>query len=85
MEENVGLGGFGDTVCQYADDSQLDVKVLNIALPDDYVEHGNVSILKKEEGIDAAGVADRVLSFYTNIQRKKIWQKKYRQEMVLLH
>ena len=67
MEENVGLGGFGDTVCQYADDSQLDVKVLNIALPDDYVEHGNVSILKKEEGIDAAGVADRVLSFYTNI------------------
>lgn len=49
MEENVGLGGFGDTVCQYADDSQLDVKVLNIALPDDYVEHGNVSILKKKK------------------------------------
>ena len=43
------------------------MKVLNIALPDDYVEHVNVSILKKEEGIDAAGVADRVLSFYTNI------------------
>lgn len=49
MEENVGLGGFGDTVCQYADDSQLDVQVLNIALPDDYVEHGNVSILKKKK------------------------------------
>ena len=34
---------------------------LNIAVPDAYVEHGNVDILRKEIGIDADTVTARIL------------------------
>lgn len=30
--------------------------MLQVALPDDYIEHGNVDILKKEAGIDAESI-----------------------------
>ena len=32
------------------------VKVLNIALPDAYVEHGNVSVLREGLGIDSDSI-----------------------------
>lgn len=32
------------------------MKVLNVALPDAYVEHGNVSVLREELGIDSDSV-----------------------------
>lgn len=67
MEENVYTGGFGERVCHYKEEACLDVRVLNISLPDDYIEHGNVSTLKTEAGIDAASVYERIISFYENI------------------
>ena len=36
-------------------------KFLNISIPDAYVEHGNVELLKKEIGIDAESVVSRIL------------------------
>ena len=33
---------------------------LGISIPDAYVEHGNVELLKKEIGIDAESVAKRI-------------------------
>ena len=63
MEENVQSGGFGEQVRNYVCEHDLDVKVLIIALPDDYVEHGNVSLLAKEVGIDGETVTQRVLKF----------------------
>ena len=67
MEENVIYGGFGESVCQLVSDLQLPVRVLNISLPDDYIEHGSVDILRCEAGIDAETVTERIISFYENI------------------
>ena len=67
MEENVISGGFGESVCQLVSDLQLPVRVLNISLPDDYIEHGSVDILRCEAGIDAETVTERIISFYENI------------------
>lgn len=61
MEENVEYGGFGSMVRKFADDEKLNTKVLVCALPDDYVEHGNVNILAKEVGIDAESITERIL------------------------
>ncbi|RHP33304.1 1-deoxy-D-xylulose-5-phosphate synthase [Lachnotalea sp. AF33-28] len=60
MEENVASGGYGEQVCSYVLDRGYPVRVLPISLPDTYVEHGNVEILKKEAGIDAASIAERI-------------------------
>ena len=67
LEENVTKGGFGEGVCYYANEQGIDISVLNIALPDEYVEHGSVSILKAEAGIDVDSVVSKVENAYKNI------------------
>ena len=60
MEENVASGGFGEKVREYLDSKGRRVQILNITLPDEYVEHGNVDILRKEVGIDAETIQNRI-------------------------
>lgn len=67
MEENVINGGFGEHVVRYMQEQERQepgVKILNIAIPDAYVEHGNVEILRKELAIDSESVVKRVLEAY---------------------
>ena len=64
MEENVASGGFGEKVRAYVDSYKPLVKVLNISIPDEYVEHGNVELLKQEVGIDADSIVKRVVTAY---------------------
>lgn len=60
LEENVASGGYGEKVRELIDRENLDVKVLTITVPDEYVEHGNVDILKKEIGIDVDTILNRI-------------------------
>ena len=61
MEENVINGGFGEHVARFYETGEYPVSVLNIAVPDAYVEHGNVDILRKEIGIDADSITDKIV------------------------
>ena len=56
LEENVLQGGYGLAVTAYIHRNYPHIKVLNVALPDDYVEHGNVSILREGLGIDSDSI-----------------------------
>lgn len=62
MEENVASGGYGERVREYFDTLPGEGELLNFAIPDEYVEHGNVDLLKKEIGIDAASIAGAILA-----------------------
>lgn len=62
MEENVSCGGFGEHVRDFVDSLNVETRVLGIAIPDEYVEHGNVELLKQETGIDAVSVEEKVVS-----------------------
>lgn len=64
MEENVQNGGFGSKVLQYVNSQDLALKVVNIAIPNVYIEHGNVNLLKKEAHIDADSVYNRLLDIF---------------------
>ena len=68
IEENVVSGGFGEQVMEYASDAKLPVYVRNIGLPDDYVEHGNVEILRREAGLDCDRIVKQALSDYSEIK-----------------
>ncbi|MCI9492535.1 MAG: 1-deoxy-D-xylulose-5-phosphate synthase [Lachnospiraceae bacterium] len=64
MEENVLNGGFGEHVGRYLNETIGQIpgfKLLHIAIPDGYVEHGNVDILKQELGIDSESVVNRIV------------------------
>ncbi len=64
MEENVTSGGFGEHVSSYVSEQDLGLKVQIIAIPDAYVEHGNVDKLKEDIGIDVLSVYNKVLDIY---------------------
>ncbi len=61
MEENVRSGGFGEHVAAFCQWKKLPLRVVTVAIPDIYVEHGNVEILKHQVGIDAEGALAAIL------------------------
>ena len=61
MEENVESGGFGEKVRTYINENGFNLSVLSVCVPDEYVEHGNVEILRKEIGIDAESVVNKII------------------------
>lgn len=67
MEENVASGGYGEKVRAYVDSLHTDTTVLCIAIPDEYVEHGNVELLKKEVGIDADSITKKIVTAYIGL------------------
>ncbi len=64
MEENVLRGGMGMHVTKYIHDHYPDIRVIQVALPDAYVEHGNVTALRAMLGIDSDSVIRRIVGEY---------------------
>jgi 1-deoxy-D-xylulose-5-phosphate synthase len=60
MEENVASGGYGERVRGFLEDRGK--ALLSITIPDEYVEHGNVDILRQELGIDADSIKKKILA-----------------------
>lgn len=60
MEENVASGGYGEKVREAIDELHTQIKFLQIAIPDEYVEHGNVDLLKQEIGISTERIVERI-------------------------
>ncbi|MBR5636192.1 MAG: 1-deoxy-D-xylulose-5-phosphate synthase [Pseudobutyrivibrio sp.] len=61
LEENVMTGGFGQQVQTYLYDNDYKGRVLKIAVPDEFVQHGSVTLLFKELGMDAESITERIL------------------------
>lgn len=72
MEENVLQGGYGLMVTRYIQEHYPLVRVMNIAIPDGYVEHGNVSLLRKSLGIDSDSIVWRLEKEYLDTERQNM-------------
>ena len=70
IEENVLSGGYGERVLEYVSRARLGVHVLNIGIPDDYVEHGNVDVLRHEVGLDCETIVKQVITDYVTIRNE---------------
>ena len=75
IEENVITGGFGEQVMDYVSRAALDVQVRNIGISDEYVEHGNVEVLRKEVGLDRDTIAKQAVSDYLKIMENRKKEK----------
>lgn len=64
LEENVITGGFGQQVTQFLTDTGQTIKVLQIAIPDEFVEQGSVGKLREETGLDAASIVKKIIVEY---------------------
>ncbi|MBX9297206.1 1-deoxy-D-xylulose-5-phosphate synthase [Chromobacterium piscinae] len=56
IEENVVMGGAGSACVEALQAMRLAAPVLQLGLPDDYVEHGDPALLLSLCGLDAAGI-----------------------------
>lgn len=76
LEENVKSGGFGEKVLEDFDkyakhqEAENNVSVLTVTLPDEYVEHGNVELLKKELKVDPESITEQIVEELQNIKVK---------------
>ena len=59
--EAIQSGGFGEKVLDCLNDHEKRIKCVMAAIPDAYVEHGNVELLKKEIGLDAESITEKIL------------------------
>ena len=62
LEENVACGGYGEKVLSCMKEKGFNNEYLNVSIPDAYIEHGNVNLLKKEIGMDADSIVERICS-----------------------
>ncbi|HHW29469.1 MAG TPA: 1-deoxy-D-xylulose-5-phosphate synthase [Syntrophomonadaceae bacterium] len=58
VEENVLAGGFGSAVLEMLSIHSFSGEVLRIGIPDCFVEHGAPDILRRNLGLDAAGIVN---------------------------
>ncbi|MBQ9885768.1 MAG: 1-deoxy-D-xylulose-5-phosphate synthase [Lachnospiraceae bacterium] len=62
IEENILAGGFGERVTEYVSQKHLGVNMMNFAIEDTFVEHGDVNSLRRMLGLDAPSITQRILS-----------------------
>ena len=59
-EDNAVIGGFGDMADVYMLEHHPDVHMLNLGIPDCFVEHGTIGELQKKLGLDPESAAARI-------------------------
>ena len=66
VEENALSGGFGSSVVDLLQKSGIsDIQVKSIGIPDEFVEQGAQAILRSKYGLDAKGIAQQVLNWFS--------------------
>lgn len=69
IEENVRSGACSERVLDCVSRQNLPVKVLSASLPDQYIEHGSIDVLRKETGIDADTITEKIIEAYGEVER----------------
>jgi 1-deoxy-D-xylulose-5-phosphate synthase len=60
MEDHVLAGGFGSAVMESLNEQGLDVPVVRVGWPDQFIEHGKVEDLRAKYGLTAEAALERV-------------------------
>ncbi len=64
LEENVVAGGAGSAVTELLQQAALTVPVLQLGIPDRFVEHGSREQCLQDAGLDAASIKTRIATFW---------------------
>ncbi|TMB53838.1 MAG: 1-deoxy-D-xylulose-5-phosphate synthase, partial [Chloroflexi bacterium] len=59
-EESAAMGGFGDGVLDALNRADVRVPLLKVALAEGFVHHGAVDELRRQQRIDADGIAEQI-------------------------
>ena len=68
MEENVKTGGIGEAVAAYLRTAGSNAWLLHIAVEDTFLPHGNVEVLRRQAGLDAESIVQKINGWLQNQQ-----------------
>jgi 1-deoxy-D-xylulose-5-phosphate synthase len=60
LEDNAVMGGAGSAVNEFVMAQKLNVSVLNLGLPDEFIKHGTQQEMHHEHGLDQAGIKQKI-------------------------
>ena len=67
LEEGATMGGAGSAVLEALQAAQIQLPVLQLGLPDRFIEHGDPAKLLSMEGLDAAGIEQRIRARFESL------------------
>lgn len=62
IEDNTITGGFGSRINKFIIDNNHNIKVVNIALPEEFVHHGSTEEIYESIGLSPSKIADKIKS-----------------------
>ncbi|HWU84293.1 MAG TPA: transketolase C-terminal domain-containing protein, partial [Rhodocyclaceae bacterium] len=60
VEENTLIGGAGSEVARALEEAGLGNHLLRLGLPDEFIEHGDATVLLAQHGLDAQGIGSSI-------------------------
>ena len=76
VEENVVMGGAGSAVAESLAAQDLNVPILQLGLPDYFVEHGDPAVLLADCGLNREGIAQSIRRWLARISAANVVSKK---------
>jgi 1-deoxy-D-xylulose-5-phosphate synthase len=70
VEENAVIGGFGSAVTSLMKNAKPDVIIECIGIPDEFIAHGSQKVLRAKYNLDAEGIAQRIISAFTELSAR---------------
>jgi 1-deoxy-D-xylulose-5-phosphate synthase len=67
IEENTIMGGFGSAVIDEMNRAGVSARVNTIGIPDIFVEHGSLELLRAKYNVNAPGIVEQVFSYYPEL------------------
>lgn len=71
LEDNVLQGGFGSALLEFLNEIGLSAQVKRIGLPDEFVTHGPVEVLRKTHGLSSDNVVAEVMQMIAQGSSKR--------------
>ncbi|MGR6836394.1 1-deoxy-D-xylulose-5-phosphate synthase [Syntrophomonas erecta] len=71
IEDNTLPGGFGSAIVETLQDHGINVDVLRIGIPDEFVDHGKVDLLFEYLNMNPASILEAVVSRWPELVHKK--------------
>ena len=72
FEDHVLMGGFGSSVMEALNEMQLDVPVVRIGWPDQFIEHGKVEQLRIRHGLSAEAALEKLKPYLERVIAKHV-------------
>lgn len=76
VEENVVMGGAGSAVAESLSAQNLTIPLLQLGLPDQFVEHGDPTVLLADCGLNREGIAKSVREWLASYASRQTSQQK---------